>query len=181
MMAPFNREELTMNKPLSPAAGSGLRQRFIEDMTVRGFSEKTRRYYVRIVAGFAACESAPKWGSDSKLVRPPPPSGKSLTGLGNSEVLAARTVRSPMNRPWHRIVGQIQWTTCGPRVPCAPTLRQSQFSTPIDNVVKVRTGDLVSGGRIRMRAIVVQQKTGQPCSSSWATGSAARAQPAVSD
>jgi hypothetical protein len=34
-----------MNKPVSPAAGSALRQRFLEDMTVRGFSEKTRRYY----------------------------------------------------------------------------------------------------------------------------------------
>ena len=43
-----------MNKLISPAAGSVLRQRFIEDMTVRGFSEKTRRGYIRIVAGFAA-------------------------------------------------------------------------------------------------------------------------------
>ena len=43
-----------MNEPISPAAVSGLRQRFIEDMTVRGFSEKTCRYYIRIVAGFAA-------------------------------------------------------------------------------------------------------------------------------
>ena len=30
------------------------------------------------------------------------------------------------------------------------------------DVVKIRIGDLVSGGRIRSRAIVVQQKTGQP-------------------
>jgi integrase/recombinase XerD len=43
-----------MNKSISPAAGSTLRQRFIEDMTVRGFTEKTRHYYIRIVAGFAA-------------------------------------------------------------------------------------------------------------------------------
>jgi hypothetical protein len=43
-----------MNKPISSAAGSVLRQRFVEDMTVRGFSEKTRRGYIRIVAGFAA-------------------------------------------------------------------------------------------------------------------------------
>jgi len=43
-----------MNKPLSPTTGGGLRQRLVEDMTVRGFSEKTRRYYIRIVAGFAA-------------------------------------------------------------------------------------------------------------------------------
>ena len=40
---------------LSPApASSSLRQRLVEDMTVRGFSGKTRRYYIRIVAGFAA-------------------------------------------------------------------------------------------------------------------------------
>jgi len=40
---------------LSPApASSSLRQRLVEDMTVRGFSEKTRRYYIRIGAGFAA-------------------------------------------------------------------------------------------------------------------------------
>ena len=45
MMAPFNQEEPSMNKLISPAAGSVLRQRFIEDMTVRGFSEKTRHYY----------------------------------------------------------------------------------------------------------------------------------------
>jgi len=42
-----------MNKPISPSAISGLRQRFIEDMTVRGFTEKTRRSYIRIVSGFA--------------------------------------------------------------------------------------------------------------------------------
>jgi site-specific recombinase XerD len=43
-----------MNKPFSPSTVTGLRQRLVEDMTVRGFSEKTRRYYIRIVAGFAA-------------------------------------------------------------------------------------------------------------------------------
>jgi hypothetical protein len=43
-----------MNKPISAGAVSGLCQRFIEAMTVRGFSERTRRYYIRIVAGFAA-------------------------------------------------------------------------------------------------------------------------------
>jgi site-specific recombinase XerD len=31
-----------MNKPLSPTTGGGLRQRLVEDMTVRGFSEKIR-------------------------------------------------------------------------------------------------------------------------------------------
>ena len=40
---------------LSPAtASNSLRHRLVEDMTVRGFSEKTRKYYIRIVAGFAA-------------------------------------------------------------------------------------------------------------------------------
>ena len=46
MRAPFNQEKPSMNKPVSPAAGSALRQRSVEDMTVRGFSEKTRRYYI---------------------------------------------------------------------------------------------------------------------------------------
>jgi len=40
------------NLSSAPAANT-LRQRLIEDMMVRGFSEKTRKYYVRIVAGFA--------------------------------------------------------------------------------------------------------------------------------
>jgi len=40
---------------LSPVpASSGLRHRLVEDMTVRGFSDKTRKYYIRIVSGFAA-------------------------------------------------------------------------------------------------------------------------------
>ena len=43
-----------MNKPISPSAGSGLRQRFIEDMTTRRFTAKTCHGYIRIVAGFAA-------------------------------------------------------------------------------------------------------------------------------
>jgi len=37
---------------LSPApASSILRQRLVEDMTVRGFSEKTRRYYTPFTPG----------------------------------------------------------------------------------------------------------------------------------
>jgi len=43
-----------MNKPISPAAGGSLRQRLIEDMTLRGFGEKTQRDYIRIVSRFAA-------------------------------------------------------------------------------------------------------------------------------
>lgn len=43
-----------MNKPISPAGVSNLRQRLIEDMTLRGFGEKTQRDYIRIVSRFAA-------------------------------------------------------------------------------------------------------------------------------
>ncbi len=40
---------------LPPATSGGtLRERFIADMTVRGFTEKTRKDYLRTVAGFAA-------------------------------------------------------------------------------------------------------------------------------
>jgi len=39
---------------LSPATPGTLRERFIEDMTVRGFTDKTRKDYIRTVAGFAA-------------------------------------------------------------------------------------------------------------------------------
>ena len=40
---------------LPPATASGsLRERFIADMTVRGFTDKTRNDYIRTVAGFAA-------------------------------------------------------------------------------------------------------------------------------
>ncbi len=39
---------------LSPAAPGTLRERFVADMTVRGFTDKTRKDYIRTVAGFAA-------------------------------------------------------------------------------------------------------------------------------
>ena len=40
---------------LTPAtAGGSLRERFIADMTVRGFTDKTRNDYIRTVAGCAA-------------------------------------------------------------------------------------------------------------------------------
>ena len=39
---------------LSPAPAGTLRERFIADMTVRGFTDKTRNDYIRTVAGFAA-------------------------------------------------------------------------------------------------------------------------------
>ncbi len=39
---------------LSPATVGTLRERFIEDMNVRGFTDKTRKDYLRTVAGFAA-------------------------------------------------------------------------------------------------------------------------------
>jgi len=43
-----------MNQLSTVPANNGLRHRFVEDMTVRGFSDKTRKYYIRIVSGFAA-------------------------------------------------------------------------------------------------------------------------------
>src|SRR3954462_8130161 len=43
---------MTVN-PSSPS-GSALRQRMIEDMTVRGFTEKTQHDYIRGVKTFAA-------------------------------------------------------------------------------------------------------------------------------
>jgi integrase/recombinase XerD len=39
---------------LSPATSGTLRERFVQDMTVRGFTDKTRHDYIRTVAGFAA-------------------------------------------------------------------------------------------------------------------------------
>ena len=43
-----------MNKPLPPAVAGSLRGRLIEDMNLRGFTEKTQRYYIRIISRFAA-------------------------------------------------------------------------------------------------------------------------------
>ena len=43
-----------MTKPLSVPSPVALRQRMIEDMTVRGFSAKTQHDYLRIVSRFAA-------------------------------------------------------------------------------------------------------------------------------
>ena len=39
---------------LSSATPGTLRERFVQDMTVRGFTDKTRHDYIRTVAGFAA-------------------------------------------------------------------------------------------------------------------------------
>ena len=43
-----------MNKPFSAPVRLDLRQRMTEDMTIRGFSAKTRHDYLRIVSRFAA-------------------------------------------------------------------------------------------------------------------------------
>jgi integrase/recombinase XerD len=43
-----------MNKPLPVTGSDNLRQRLIEDMNLRGFWAKTQRYYIGIVARFAA-------------------------------------------------------------------------------------------------------------------------------
>jgi len=39
---------------LPPATSGSLRERFVADMAVRGFTEKTRKDYLRTVGGFAA-------------------------------------------------------------------------------------------------------------------------------
>ena len=43
-----------MTTDLSHSSGSALRERMIEDMSVRGFTEYTRRDYIRCVKKFAA-------------------------------------------------------------------------------------------------------------------------------
>jgi integrase/recombinase XerD len=43
---------------LPPATSGTLRERLVADMAVRGFTEKTCKDYLRIVAGFAAFWSA---------------------------------------------------------------------------------------------------------------------------
>src|SRR5215207_10889386 len=43
-----------MTTDLSHPSGSSLRERMIEDMSVRGFTEDTRRDYIRCVKAFAA-------------------------------------------------------------------------------------------------------------------------------
>jgi integrase/recombinase XerD len=43
-----------MNKRLPSTGANKLRQRLAEDMNLRGFSAKTQRYYIGIVARFAA-------------------------------------------------------------------------------------------------------------------------------
>ena len=42
-----------MKRPFLPTPATSLRQRMIEDMTLRGFQDKTQRGYIRIVSGFA--------------------------------------------------------------------------------------------------------------------------------
>ncbi len=43
-----------MNKLIAPSTCTGLRQRLIEDISVREFTAKTRRDYIRSVTGFVA-------------------------------------------------------------------------------------------------------------------------------
>jgi hypothetical protein len=42
-----------MNKPDIATAGSALRRRLIDDMTLRRFGEKTQHDYIRIVSRFS--------------------------------------------------------------------------------------------------------------------------------
>ncbi len=55
---------------LSPATPGTLRERFVADMTVRGFTDKTRKDYIRTVAGFAAfLERSPSTATAEDLRR----------------------------------------------------------------------------------------------------------------
>jgi integrase/recombinase XerD len=54
MEASIHPEEPTMDTPTIAGAGSTLRQRLIDDMTLRGFGAKTQHDYIRIVSRFAA-------------------------------------------------------------------------------------------------------------------------------
>jgi integrase/recombinase XerD len=58
-----------MNKPFPMPARPGLRQRMIEDMTVRGFSAKTRHDYLRIVSRFAVFLGRPPGSATAEDVR----------------------------------------------------------------------------------------------------------------
>jgi hypothetical protein len=49
-----SREDRAMTSHLSDQPVSALRARMIEDMSVRGFSEKTRNDYIRNMRAFAA-------------------------------------------------------------------------------------------------------------------------------
>jgi hypothetical protein len=80
------------NLPFAPVANI-LRQRLIEDMMIRGFSEKTPKYYIRIVAGFAAfLERSPSRATAAQV---------RLTGLGDRECAwrVGSIWGSPMGRP----------------------------------------------------------------------------------
>src|ERR1700730_1735400 len=54
MEAPFHQEEPTMNNPTMAAAGTTLRQRLIDDMSLRRFGAKTQHDYIRSVSRLAA-------------------------------------------------------------------------------------------------------------------------------
>src|ERR1700719_804045 len=54
MEAPFHQEEPTMNNPTIAAAGTTLRQRLIDDMSLRRFGAKTQHDYIRSVSRLAA-------------------------------------------------------------------------------------------------------------------------------
>lgn len=59
-----------MTHPTPTTTGGGLRERFIADMTVRGFTDKTRNDYLRTVTGFAAfLERSPSTATAEDLRR----------------------------------------------------------------------------------------------------------------
>src|SRR3954451_18764661 len=67
-----------MTSDPSHRPGSALRQRMIEDMIVRGFSEKTRSDYIRNVRMFAAFIGRSPGGSSLELKV----AGPSMLGIG---------------------------------------------------------------------------------------------------
>ena len=54
-----------MKRPFLPTPATSLRQRMIEDMTWRGFQDKTQRGFIRIASAFAEFQGellcAPLW------------------------------------------------------------------------------------------------------------------------
>ena len=60
-----------MNKPFSAPVRLDLRQRMIEDMTVRGFSAQTQHDYLRVVTRFAALLARKQTGGFREEFRTP--------------------------------------------------------------------------------------------------------------
>jgi hypothetical protein len=69
-----------MASNISDRRVSPLRARMVEDMTVRGFTEKTRQDYVRLMTG--SLRYRPSWCRSSTAPLPGPPfAGQQMTTL----------------------------------------------------------------------------------------------------